>query len=61
MAEAYGAWGIKKNYGKEYEGLIRSTFVIDADGMVEHALYNVRATGHAERIASQIVDQSPAD
>ena len=50
MAGAYGAWGIKKNYGKEYEGLIRSTIVIDADGRVEHAWYNVKATGHAARV-----------
>lgn len=61
MAEAYGAWGMKKNYGKEYEGLIRSTFVIDADGLVEQTFYNVRATGHAERIASQIVGQNIED
>ena len=54
MAEAYGAWGIKKNYGKEYEGLIRSTVVIDADGDVEHAWYNVKAKGHAERVAGEI-------
>ena len=50
MAEAYGAWGIKKNYGKEYEGLIRSTIVLDEEGQVEHAWYNVRATGHADRV-----------
>jgi peroxiredoxin Q/BCP len=54
MAEAYGAWGTKKNYGKEYEGLIRSTFVIDADGNVEHAWYNVRAKGHAARVAREV-------
>lgn len=54
MAEAYGAWGIKKNYGKEYEGLIRSTVVIDADGTVERAWYNVRAKGHAERVTSDL-------
>jgi peroxiredoxin Q/BCP len=54
MAEAYGAWGIKKNYGKEYEGLIRSTIVIDADGAVERAWYNVRAKGHAERVTNDL-------
>ncbi|MBT8198004.1 MAG: thioredoxin-dependent thiol peroxidase [Acidimicrobiia bacterium] len=56
MADAYGAWGIKKNYGKEYEGLIRSTIVIDASGTVEHAWYNVKATGHAERVARELVE-----
>jgi len=54
MAESYGAWGIKKNYGREYEGIIRSTIVIDADGAVEHAWYNVKATGHAERVAGEL-------
>lgn len=54
MAEAYGAWGIKKNYGKEYEGLIRSTFVVDEDGTIQNAWYNVRATGHAERIEREL-------
>lgn len=52
VAEAWGAWGEKQNYGRTYEGLIRSTFVLDADGIVTHALYNVKATGHAERIVN---------
>lgn len=48
--EAYGAWGPKQNYGRWYEGVIRSTFVIDADGRIEQALYNVKATGHVARV-----------
>lgn len=56
MAEAYGAWGTKKNYGKEYEGLIRSTFVIDADGMIEEAWYNVRAKAHVARVTKTLLD-----
>lgn len=48
--QAYGVWGEKKNYGKVIQGVIRSTFVIDEDGVVEHALYNVKATGHVARI-----------
>ena len=48
--EAYGAWGEKMNYGKRVEGVIRSTIVIDADGTVAHALYNVKATGHVGRL-----------
>jgi peroxiredoxin Q/BCP len=54
MAAAYGAWGIKKNYGREYEGLIRSTFIVGPDGRIEHAWYNVRAKGHAERVAGTV-------
>lgn len=50
VAEAFGAWGTKKNYGREYEGLIRSTFVIDADGTILHELRNVRSKGHVERL-----------
>ncbi len=50
VAEAFGAWGMKKNYGREYEGLIRSTFVIDADGTILHELRNVRAKGHVGRL-----------
>lgn len=53
MASAYGAWGIKKNYGKEYEGLIRSTFIVE-DGIVREAKVNVKATGHVDRIVSEI-------
>jgi peroxiredoxin Q/BCP len=54
VAEAYGAWGPKKNYGREYEGLIRSTFLVGADGIVERAWRNVRATGHAGRVARDL-------
>lgn len=48
--DAYGAWGEKMNYGKVIEGVIRSTIVLDAEGRVEHALYNVKATGHVARL-----------
>ncbi|MGW8484208.1 thioredoxin-dependent thiol peroxidase [Microbacterium sp. NPDC055903] len=48
--DAYGAWGEKMNYGKVIEGVIRSTFVLDEDGTITHALYNVKATGHVARL-----------
>lgn len=48
---AYGAYGEKKNYGRIVQGVIRSTFVIDAEGRIEHALSNVKATGHVARVA----------
>ena len=44
--EAYGAYGEKKLYGKTVVGVIRSTFVIDEEGKIEVARYNVKATGH---------------
>ncbi|CAB0660701.1 thioredoxin-dependent thiol peroxidase [Corynebacterium diphtheriae] len=51
---AYGAFGEKKNYGKIVQGVIRSTFVIGADGRIELALYNVRATGHVARVVKEL-------
>ena len=50
VAERWGAWGEKKNYGKVYEGLIRSTIVVDADGVVELSQYNLRAKGHVAKL-----------
>ncbi|HEX5919802.1 MAG TPA: redoxin domain-containing protein, partial [Nocardioides sp.] len=47
---SYGAFGEKKNYGKTVMGVIRSTFVIDEDGAVELAQYNVKATGHVAKL-----------
>jgi thioredoxin-dependent peroxiredoxin len=47
---AYGAWGEKKSYGRTVTGVIRSTFVIDEQGGVVKALYNVRATGHVAKL-----------
>jgi peroxiredoxin Q/BCP len=56
VAEALGAWGMKKNYGREYEGLIRSTFVIDEEGRLSHAYRNVRAKGHVERVTRDLLE-----
>ncbi|OJX64704.1 MAG: peroxiredoxin [Micrococcales bacterium 73-13] len=50
VMRAYGVWGPKLLYGRTFDGVIRSTFVIDAKGRVEHALYNVKATGHVGRL-----------
>ncbi|WP_062135524.1 thioredoxin-dependent thiol peroxidase [Demequina aestuarii] len=50
VQDAYGAWGMKKLYGKEVEGSIRSTVVIGPDGTVELAQYNVKATGHVAKL-----------
>jgi peroxiredoxin Q/BCP len=47
---AYGAYGEKQLYGKTVVGVIRSTFVIDPDGAVAQALYNVKATGHVAKL-----------
>jgi thioredoxin-dependent peroxiredoxin len=54
VQEAYGAYGEKKLYGKTIVGVIRSTFVIDADGAIEKAMYGVKATGHVGRLLTEI-------
>ena len=51
---AYGAYGEKMNYGKKTMGVIRSTFVVGADGKVEKAYYGVKATGHVERLRKDL-------
>ncbi len=52
--KAYGAYGEKTMYGKTTVGVIRSTFVIDADGTIERAYYNVKATGHVGRLRKDL-------
>ena len=48
--EAWGAFGEKKMYGKTVQGVIRSTFLVDEEGKIEVAQYNVRATGHVAKL-----------
>ncbi len=50
VADAYGAWGVRKLYGKDVTGIIRSTVVVGPDGRVTVAQYNVKATGHVARL-----------
>ncbi|MGW7417307.1 thioredoxin-dependent thiol peroxidase [Streptomyces sp. NPDC054863] len=51
---SYGAFGEKKLYGKTVTGVIRSTIVVDEEGKVEHAFYNVKATGHVAKIIKDL-------
>ena len=51
---AYGAFGEKNNYGKKVQGVIRSTFVVEPDGKIGVAKYNVKATGHVARIIKEL-------
>ena len=53
-AEAYGAWREKKNYGKTYWGVHRSTFVIGADGTIVRAMYGVKPDGHPEQVLAAL-------
>lgn len=50
MIEAYGVWGPKKFMGKEYEGIHRTTFIIDEQGMIEEVIQKVKTKAHAEQI-----------
>ncbi|HAA1707170.1 TPA_asm: peroxiredoxin [Campylobacter jejuni] len=54
VAKAYGVLGLKKNYGKEYEGLIRSTFVIDETGKIAQIYSNVRVKDHALKVLESL-------
>jgi peroxiredoxin Q/BCP len=54
VLKAYGAYGEKTMYGKKMVGVIRSTFVVGADGRIERAYYNVRATGHVARLRQDL-------
>ncbi|ECZ8665431.1 thioredoxin-dependent thiol peroxidase [Campylobacter jejuni] len=54
VAKAYGVWGFKKNYGKEYEGIIRSTFVIDETGKIAQIYSNVRVKDHALKVLESL-------
>lgn len=54
VLSAWGAYGPKKNFGKVVDGVIRSTVVVDPDGTVESAHYNVKATGHVGRLRESL-------
>ena len=54
VLKAYGAYGPKKLYGKEVIGVIRSTFIVDAEGRIESASYNVKATGHVAKLRREL-------
>jgi len=54
VMDAYGAFGEKTMYGKTVTGVIRSTFVVDPEGVLSHAQYNVRATGHVAKLRKDL-------
>ena len=54
VLEAWGAYGEKKLYGKTVTGVIRSTFVVDEAGLIERAMYGVKATGHVEKLRKDL-------
>ena len=58
--EAYGAWGVKKMYGKDVTGVIRSTVLVDPKGRVAHHWRSVRAAGHAAAVKARLAELRPA-
>ena len=54
IAEAYGVWKEKKNYGKTYMGIERTTFVIDPSGKIQKIYPKVKVAGHAEKVLSEL-------
>jgi peroxiredoxin Q/BCP len=54
VRQAYGAFGEKTLYGRVYTGVLRSTFVLDENGVIQLALYNVKATGHVAMLRKQL-------
>jgi len=54
VMEKYGAWGVKKMYGKEVTGVIRSTVIIDPKGKIAHAWKAVKAAGHAAKVKEKL-------
>ncbi|PSF37821.1 thioredoxin-dependent thiol peroxidase [Aphanothece hegewaldii CCALA 016] len=58
IAEIYGVWGLKKFMGKEYMGIIRSTFLLDPNGCVAYIWKNVKTKGHAANVLKILKDQN---
>lgn len=55
VAKAYGVWQVRKNYGKEYLGIVRTTFVIDKEGKIAKVYKNVKAAGHAAKVLADLI------
>lgn len=54
MLESYGVWQLKKNYGKEYMGISRTTYIIDPNGIVRAVWKNVKVKGHVEVLKQKL-------
>ena len=54
VCELYGVWGLKKQYGREYYGVLRTTFLIDQEGKITHVFENVRPAEHSEEVLKKL-------
>ncbi|MFA5216986.1 peroxiredoxin [Sulfuricurvum sp.] len=55
MMQSYAVWAMKKNYGKEYMGIVRSTYIIDPKGIIKAAWSNVKVKDHVEKVKEELV------
>jgi len=55
VCEAFGVWGVKKMYGREYEGVLRTTFVIGPDGVIKHVFKNVKPSDHSKEVLEVVL------
>ncbi len=60
LAEAFGAWGEKNNYGRTYMGILRSTFIIGPDGRLSHVWPKVKTKGHGAEVLAALEGRAPA-
>jgi len=54
VAEMYGAWGQKKMYGRDYEGILRTTYIIDENGTITHVFPNVKVQEHSQEVLAAL-------
>jgi peroxiredoxin Q/BCP len=54
VCELYKVWGVKKNYGREYNGVFRTTFLIDENGKIIHVFENVKPAGHSGEVLAEL-------
>ena len=60
VAEAYGVWGEKSMYGRKYQGILRTTFIIDPAGRIAHVFEKVKPRGHAAEVLDALAPGAPA-
>ena len=56
VLEKYGVWQKKKIYGKEYMGVVRSTFLIDPEGKIKHVWRKVKVNGHVDKVMQKLIE-----
>ncbi len=59
VAEAYGSWGEKSMYGRRYQGILRNTFIIGPDGVIQHVFEKVKPKGHAAEVLAALRGRPP--